>query len=297
MIRHRFNIFLLESNVIRKLKGQEAIEFTLITVLVFFGALTVVLVFGGKIADFFQKDSSVITSSTANVNTIEASSPQKFQPDYETHAENNIPTQSVGGYEVAMYPDGSAEIYVGEQQILLPSQAIDLSNIVFETSGSGGLEKVIADIVDLVSSAQAASPGTDIPLEIYFGTGQRSWNEGSAIYESNAEANLITLKVDDRIIVYQNDQTSSGLDGVKGIFKLDGNINASNQFVGKISGKNVGTTCPDTYITADYKADLDTSNGIKMNGYANNYYTDDMAQSWTYTWNLDFSNPDHVFNI
>ena len=53
--------------------GQEAIEFILISVLVFFGALFAVVAFGDKLSGFFESGSSIakgiFKSSTAKVIT------------------------------------------------------------------------------------------------------------------------------------------------------------------------------------------------------------------------------------
>ncbi len=66
--------------------GQEAIEFVLISVLVFFAALFSMLVLGDKVAAFFNSDGSAVKASQGSSIAINPLSPVRFHPDYTTTA-------------------------------------------------------------------------------------------------------------------------------------------------------------------------------------------------------------------
>ncbi|MEW5821728.1 MAG: hypothetical protein AB1782_16155, partial [Cyanobacteriota bacterium] len=137
-------------------KGQEAIEFILITSLVFFGSLMVVLVFGNKIANFFTNDSSAIKAANASPTVIGVSDNQKYNPDYTTSDNNKTSYQtaaeeaaaaaaaaaasaqktSSGGTPYTINTDGSVSFSVAGQNVLLSSDIVQLQDIVMETSGS-----------------------------------------------------------------------------------------------------------------------------------------------------------------
>lgn len=127
----------------RNFSGQEAIEFILITALVFFGALFAVLLFGEKISAFFSPDSTVAQVANNKPAGYDASSGQKYAPDYETMAEEE--PLNVGPEPE---PSGGDLPFTSDENISL---AIKDFNNYIQTSGSSGGTDVIAQYMANIS--------------------------------------------------------------------------------------------------------------------------------------------------
>ena len=278
------------------LKGQEAIEFILITVLVFFGALTVVMVFGNKIANFFQNDSSVVQAANTGVNTISASDTQKFQPDYDTVA--NVPVgevESVGGYDVTVFPDGSARALIDGSEVDFSADYMTLANTVFETSGSGGLQEVIAELANMIAAAKATDSTGATAVEVLFGSGERTYD--NMTYYGDAIVNTTTLKVGNQVTIIQQDQGCKGNDTqelsactLEGKYIIKGKIDG-DQFTANVTNDGINHN-----PHGDYTASVDMSNGFALNNGKFNMMADGNSKAYTYDWNIN-SDADKSFAI
>lgn len=132
--------------------GQEAIEFILITALVFFGALFAVLIFGEKITIFFGSGSSAQKVANNN-NVIDPNATSRFQNDFETVLEEPaIAPQDVEEFEIDYDPDAQV-VNLGQYKLTsLPSNF----NEYLQTSGSsGGTESIVATLDEIAVQLEA----------------------------------------------------------------------------------------------------------------------------------------------
>lgn len=158
----------------RRIKAQEAMEFVLITALVFFGALFSLLVFSDKIAAFFKTDSSVAKSSMADPNVLSSSSTGKFTPDYallddSTSNKDLYDQQSESLAEVSVTPatEGTVNITIGDVEVKNVPE--DLSAYIKTTGASGGTQQISSTIEPLIADLReilAADPGNKDLQEI-----------------------------------------------------------------------------------------------------------------------------------
>lgn len=129
--------------------GQEAIEFILITVLVFFGALFTIIAFGDKLSSFFTSGTSVHKVSGAKVTALTAENVPSFNSNYETFVD--IPRPVI----VETQPsdiEGMEVIDVDGIKIQVPT---DLSNVIQTTGSSGGTEQITDSIKALVAQLKS----------------------------------------------------------------------------------------------------------------------------------------------
>ena len=136
-----------------KSPGQEALEFVLITVLVFFGALLCVVIFGDKLSGFFQTSSSVAQSAKTTVPALTSSDSQKYTPDYSTvdSTYNTLPGEPGGSSEnLAMTCDnGSCVMDFGT--IVLSDIPENFGSVV-EASGASGETQVISSLLEQIAA-------------------------------------------------------------------------------------------------------------------------------------------------
>ena len=140
--------------MIRLKSGQEAIEFVLITVLVFFGALFTVMVFGEKISAYFTSGSSMAQSANKTVAKIDTGPNQKFNPDYDTYVEYEA-KMPVKVSEPTISEDGTT-LMLGDLALNVPEDMFS----AISTSGSSGAtdhltSSMTAIIADLKNIAEA----------------------------------------------------------------------------------------------------------------------------------------------
>ncbi|MEW5822583.1 MAG: hypothetical protein AB1782_20485 [Cyanobacteriota bacterium] len=122
--------------------GQEAIEFVLIASLVFFGALFVLLIFGGKISDYFQKSSSVVESSKKNVTIINPSDKPKYEANYETEAQNYV----------ANIPEYNGEtVDIKINNLVIGDVPLDIQEYV-QTAGAEGATNQLVKVLKQISN-------------------------------------------------------------------------------------------------------------------------------------------------
>lgn len=228
----------------RRRKGQEATEFVLITILVFFSALIVVTIFGGKIANFFKGDSSVTKMALTKTKTISAADQQKYDIDIEPV---NIPkitpaVDTTGATNQATANSGeSYSVEINGQNVNIPKSAVEAMNKAMETTAATGtLNNIIADIEYM--STKFNVPASDI--EIMFGTSKQSIDvirkkgaktENKQIpISGNADINMICLKYNDQILI--RNKSLKAYDTVSDNFnptvqlKIEGSIGSDNKF-------------------------------------------------------------------
>lgn len=140
------------------IKGQEAIEFILITILIFFGTLFVMLAFGDRIASFFKSESSVAKTALTTPNVLKADKGSKFQPDYqvvedinsnkELYETLNAQTENTLSDVIISEPSkGTVTLTIGE--ITVKNIPEDLPGMI-KTSGASGASKEIAKAMDFL---------------------------------------------------------------------------------------------------------------------------------------------------
>ncbi|MGD9581517.1 MAG: Flp family type IVb pilin [Vampirovibrionia bacterium] len=267
-------------------KGQNLIEFLLIVALVAIGGIFALTMLGGNAYNLFANS---------------AEKQKNFDPfDVKNSAANEIASNNGGsstvtvvssevidGYNVDRNSDGSMTINYGSQTVNLSAEVLSLNDAVFETSGASG-DTLVATIGYLIDKYSEEYPD-DVPLELFYGTGIRSWNEGYAVYSGDAAANSITVKVGNNIVMFQNDQDNEGASGVAGVFRLEGQVMPGNEFVGTLSGSiNTGYWGNGDFV-ADYRGTLSNTSGVMdLDGDLNNCSVDGVSQTWTYDWNFNF---------
>lgn len=130
--------------------GQEAVEFVLMTVLVFFGALLTVLLLGNKISSFFTADSSVVQSSKSTVSAIAGNSQSHFIPDYQTQIADTGSSEMV-----QTNPDGTVNITIGD--IVVRNVPESIQATIQTTGASGATDNITDSMKDLVAYLQNLS--------------------------------------------------------------------------------------------------------------------------------------------
>ncbi|MEW5821726.1 MAG: hypothetical protein AB1782_16145 [Cyanobacteriota bacterium] len=297
-------------------KGQEAIEFILITTLVFFGSLMVVLVFGNKIANFFTNDSSAVKAANASPTVIGVSDNQKYNPDYTTTDNNKTSYQtaaeeaaataaaavasaqktSSGGTPFTLNTDGSVSFSVAGQNVMLSSDIVQLQDIVMETSGSEGATSLVDEIAYMINKYKAEFPDSNVPVEVSFGKGDRYWNsyDTSISYAGDAEVNTVTLKLGNSFVVIQKDQTCVAHDqscAFQGTYRIEGTIDKSNNFTA-----NVTSTNTDYNPYGTLSGSVSNIGNLTLNG---TYwqYDDKNFKAVDYSWKLSFDTTGSSFSL
>jgi len=142
------------------ISGQEAVEFILITVLVFFGALFTILVFGEKISAFFTRDSSVVKVASQTPSVLNPDSKGKFDPDYETKASED---QDNNENLTVNYNEGTGTLQLGD--ITLTGVPDDFATYI-QTAGSSGGTELLAGLINQIADQLEAEGLTEQSLEV-----------------------------------------------------------------------------------------------------------------------------------
>lgn len=147
-------------------KAQEAMEFILITVLIFFTALFSMIVFGEKIAAFFKSDSSVAKSAMADPAVLSSANGSNFLPDYSLLDDSNSNKalydqyqESLSQVSVSTPSAGTVTITIGD--IKVENIPEDLSGYIQTSGSSGGTDQIASAMNFLVAdlqTIQAANP-------------------------------------------------------------------------------------------------------------------------------------------
>lgn len=217
----------------KNIKGQEAVEFILITTLVFLGTLVVIFVFGDKIANFFNQDSAVTKNSKGSTPLIAPGSQPKYMDDFET----KVAPDAFDSYNSVINADGSVSFKVGEQNITLPKDVIDLHNVVLQTTGSSGVNDLIQEVAMLVQAHASEFPPGAVPVEISFGIGSREKATANYTGLATVAANITNIQVGNSLVIIQKDQTCTGASCKKdniGKYRIAGTVDSSNVFTGSV---------------------------------------------------------------
>jgi Flp pilus assembly pilin Flp len=206
-----------------KNKGQNILEFVIILALISVSGILVLILLGDNIKSIFQQShtgykaykpfkwddkSSSITPPSQN--TVIASNPNPVITRSTDPA--GLSTQTINGIDVNFDQNGSAAFTIAGQNVNISASMINSLNNVFETNGTSGLtEDIIAAIQKLITDHQAEYPGSDVPVQIAFGNGERQENNG-ATFEGNVTVNTVTLAVGNHAIVIQSDHTCTSPD-------------------------------------------------------------------------------------
>lgn len=254
--------------------GQEATEFVLISILVFFSALMVVFIFGGKITDFFTKNSSAVKVTQSNLKTVDPNVDKKYNtpsdpydgPTHTTLSNKN----DYSNLNVTMNDDGSASVVAGGQTVTLSSEiqnlADQISSSSAQTTGSSGKLEVMSEIAKMIETYKSDYPEEKVPVQLSFASSQVKYtvlddNEDEddkkrtteATLEGQAAASTVTVMVGNHIVILQNDkcetddltcknfQTSRRIEGT---FSDDGELSGTVIATDgtKIGKKNFKTT-------------------------------------------------------
>lgn len=286
----------------KKHRGQEAVEFVLLSVLVFFGTLFAVLTFGDKIASFFTQDSAVAKSAQASSSAILSNAAENYAPDYETKAAPETPPNpvdlsdpSIAIYNPTQNADGSVSFQVGSQVLNLPSKVLELQNTVTQSTGSSGTTDLIKGIASMIEKYKSDYPLTDVPVVLSFGSGTRIATADGDTYSGNASVNATTVKIGDHLFIYQKDQTYTGTDANSlGYYSMVLNKQTDGSYTGAVSGysqthsETLGGT-----VTVSPSNITATDNTVTIN---NGFY-DCSNSGYDANWNFSFNDPANFFAL
>lgn len=284
------------------LNGQEATEFVLISILVFFSALAVVFLFGNKLANFFNSESSVARSAkktTVSANnpkydniidpytgpTVSASSSTEATATTGGATTSPVTTTTIGGQQVTQNTDGSYTFAAQGQNVTITSDMANFANSVMETTGSSGIQDLVKEVAYMVNATKSDYPASSVPVEVLFGSGNRYYTGLSYSGNATSLANSYTVKVGNKIVVVQKDQSYTGNGTFTGQYRIEGTIGANNTFNGKVTSVNTPYNPSGTYT-----ATIDKTKGFALK---DGYYLqkDELNKNLVadYYWDLEFN--------
>lgn len=276
--------------VTRNKLGQEAIEFVLITTLVFFSALAVVLIFGNKLAGFFNGESSASKLANSKVNVISAQGGSKYNTNIEALPDVKI---KIGDEVVSKGFDGSITFQVnGKSFKINKNLQKDLNAAVYDGSGAvdlvggyGGTQELMAAVKYMINKYD---PDASEPVEIFTGTQARThtgtqgandsffgsiWgsifggNDDEQLTQSYSgiaatnNINSIAIKLGDAVLIINQDQNcSTDAKDFFGKYKMEGLIGADDSFNSAVTGSKAQSGA--NYSTTISKTD---SGGLLFN--------------------------------
>jgi Flp pilus assembly pilin Flp len=266
----------------RKKDGQEAVEFTLLAVLIFMAGVFVVSLLGNKLASFFKTDSSVAKTANATTEVLSAANPVKYSEGFTTTMP--VATVKLGGYDVTENADGSVSFNVNGQDVTLSKDMLDLQNTVLQTTGTSGAETLVKEVAYMINKYQSAYSGSSVPVQISYGTGKRA--SGSTSYSGEAVVNTTSIKVGNNLVVLQYDQTCTGQCTFDGLYRMEGQISSNNTFSAKVTSTNIDYNPYGTYSSKVSVSDtgaIDFTNGKYLQSDSYNG-----TNGMSYNWNLNF---------
>lgn len=241
------------------MKGQEAIEFIVITTLIFFGALFTIFAFGDKIATFFTTDSSVAKASTNTNTAINPANESQFKPDYET----SIPNEHIviGDYDATINEDKSVSFIVDGQPVNLSRELFVLAQDVLKTSGAEGMNDFLREAIILVKEAKNIK-GESVPIELIYGDLSESQADSPvAQYYGTVGQPSYAIKCGSHVVVIQKDTNCIGNTCTNdSFFKIVGQVDENNSFNGTVLNskqESLGTISS----SADFSNGLNLYNG------------------------------------
>jgi hypothetical protein len=141
--------------------GQEAVEFILITVLVFFAGLMGYFLLGEKLADYFMTDAASAQVANSKLNTINPATTPKYSPDYQTYVE---------GYEANPYDiptitteSGITNVSYGDISINIPA---DTQTSIITTGVSGTTDEITTALIQAVKKLEAMAAADPDNMEL-----------------------------------------------------------------------------------------------------------------------------------
>jgi hypothetical protein len=148
---------------LRRFNGQEAIEFVLISALIFFASVITLMILGDKIGSFIQKDSAVAKSAANKTPTISTTGSQKYSVPYTTEGTvSNTPLYSTTVVDSGTNNlDGMVETTCTTEDCILDFGSFKLSNVtpditkVIQASGaSGGTEYMVSHLDEIAQQLE-----------------------------------------------------------------------------------------------------------------------------------------------
>lgn len=248
----------------RKLRGQEVLEFALISGLVFLAALGTIFLFGGKVANFFVKNSVTATASNP--------APTNGLKDYTDNATlANVPGGNSGGNS------GGQTVNIEGRAFHFPQEVIDTINGTLGSTGSQGFQDVIDELTKLLQE----NPDAKVEIKVNKGINSTSninaqayGGDNSGVAVSNKS---ILIKADNKVVMLDKQvgcspsgSAACSAYGTDRYNRIEGTIN-NNVFSGTVTEKTGSR-----YVNSIYTASVDASdNGIAFkNGTISDPYID-----------------------
>lgn len=275
----------------KKYQGQEAIEFILISSLILIGCIASLLIFNGTIKNFFNSDSAISKTSDIKISAINGSTGIAYDQDFKT-SYGALDDPELSKYNVVKNSDGSISFQVGSQKVNLPARVVQLQDTVMQTTGSSGAAELIKDIAKMIET-YSGEFGGNVPIELNYGTGQRSLSSNSnlANYHATEESNSYSVKAGNHVLIVQNDQSCDGSEcNYLGKYKISGSLDANNV----LQNANVEILTKNTDYCGIFNGYVDTTNGLKI--YKGDFNITDVPNS-EHDWKVSFTDPGKTFNI
>jgi Flp pilus assembly pilin Flp len=232
----------------REGSGQNLIEVLIILGLVSVAAIFALTIFGGEINTMFSKShDNVKDFDPFNAKDTVASVPSP-------PASVPVSSETIHGYSVDFYSDGSASFNVSGQDVYLDNEIIDKMDVVMETTGASSVERLIKEIGYMIEEHKTEYEPNNVPVEVIYGSGDRVMFEEAFLGE--AVVNSVAITVGDHMVILQNDQECN---------------------VVKAPSPGNSASCSDPWI--DYRT---TAHRIEMHkDHGNSYILDDYSNDNT----------------
>jgi hypothetical protein len=131
-------------------RGQEAIEFVLIGTLILFVAIFSFMIFGEKLANFFQHDSAAVKIAGVKAPVYNSDKKNQYTPDYETKAKDTYKNPYVT--ETPVSNEGTMQISDANIIEALDATLPDDMQHSIQTTGSAGTSDQISTAMDYMSA-------------------------------------------------------------------------------------------------------------------------------------------------
>lgn len=180
----------------RNISGQEIIEVMIISTVIFLASIVTMMLLGNQIGALFDNQNKLINSTTV--------APDYDKDDLGVANGGMGENLSIAGYPVKQHADGSLTYTVEGQEVNIPKTYVDQMNTVLQTTGSSGVEEILAEIAKMIIDNQAAYPGVPVPVKVSFGSSMLQ--DGGSKYGGDAQATTTTLTVGNSVVIIQRDK-------------------------------------------------------------------------------------------
>lgn len=274
--------------------GQEATEFVLISILVFFSALLVVFIFGGKIANFFTNSSSAVKVTQNGSRAVDPTTGQKYEIQIDPYSGSkttagtssvNLPGDSTGqdygNLNVTQNADGSLTLDAAGQKVIVSPEIQSLADQIFQssptqTTATTGRTEVLKAISSLIEKHKSEYPEGQVPVSVTYGQASISYQDVE-IKDSDgdteetdpnvngvAAASSVTVQVGNHIIIIQNDQCSVNDSVCQKYYpnqtrRFDGTVSADQKTLG---GKMIVSNNSNQNEELTFNSNITINNGI-----------------------------------